>query len=482
MKRKIGSVLLALAAAALFAAYAPAHAGEAKAGEDGFTIAETDEFSLEMHFLFQTMASTSQDRYRFEGDLYSWFNLKKAQSGQVFRVDIPNRNDTVLPEEQSFRVRRAWVTFGGRAFYPWLHWEAEFEGFGDNEGPELLQAFVRLGDPQRYSATIGQFKVPFDMFQLAPEWKRLFPEASTVSQSVTPEYDLGAMFSARSEDGRWLARAAFQNGSGRNESNSDDSVETTLRLEFQNEGGFDYDLSPIGRSESTQYTFGAAYTRDFAGQRIDSETGRFCFEGLSLDCTESPNLADGVELFGALRLPTLQLNASFQSWKLRERRNVIHQDLPTSEDTLLSASDVSLSPEDQKALMLRLEGALLIGKNLEAVARFARIEEDDFSFSALPFGPSALAPPLVEEPRPDLVAAKETAKDFSLGVNYYLRKHNLKLQVSWTAAEVEDEIRDDLLSYAFHPDNINVRRPFYSRKGKIFREDEGFIALLTFYL
>lgn len=487
---RLGAVALVLALAALpFGIDWAEAAGEGKAGEEGFTIAEGDNFSLDVHFLIQPTVRKYRKSTLFDGQLYSWLNFKERLTDDP--NPVADRVDNDMQSTNTFRMRRARAIFGGRAFAPWIHWRVEMEGFGDNGKAELLDAYLEMGDPKRYALTLGQFKAPFDVFQLTPAWKQLFIERSLVTRTLVPGRDIGVMFSARSEDGRWLARAAIQNGSGRNSSNSDSSLQTAIRLEFQNAGGFEYDLSALARPENTQYAFGLSWLRNNTGTRLDRNTSLFCVDDVSISCTGNSKPGAGFEIFAATRFHEFQLTGSIQRWSFEDMRPWTDAE-PTVFPVVLTSADVPVYYKDLNLTSIELQGAVSTSEKFEVVGRLAQLDTDDPRMIPLPFGPAALttAPfegvPLVDANRPNLIRNEERVRDWGLGFNYFLRKHNAKVHFGFTQTEVRDKVRDQYFSYV--PDSVpaGYYEPtafdYKIRNGKIFRRNASFNAMVTFYL
>ncbi|UCF69437.1 MAG: hypothetical protein JSV80_09245, partial [Acidobacteriota bacterium] len=418
----------------LLAASVPLVAGEAEASEDGITIVEGEEFSLTMHVLGQVQLERRRRRFEFGGGLYGWLGE---------RAELTPVTDTTTESTSSFHLRRARAIFEGNAFRPWVNFRLELESNSDDITPELLDGYVEMAFSKRFGLTVGQFKTPFDLFELTRSWRQAFGERALGTRSLVPGRDIGLMGAYHGSEGRWHVHAAYQNGSGANSPDTDDDDMYALRVELQSEGGFDYDLSAISRPDDPEYAFGVAYLGNSIGLR-DMLTGGLCMEGPLTPCEVSPENRDALEVFGALRVSGFQISASLQSWTIDDGRwiNVgafpgLGFRLPLTDPQILELTvnedEIVLAREDLDVQLVQAEASAMIGPRLEAVGRFSKVEEDDERLVADPatagLGSEVLTTdarlpgqpnPLLLEDRPNYVTAKDRVSEWGFGVNYYI--------------------------------------------------------------
>jgi hypothetical protein len=454
-----------------------------KAGEEGISIAQGEHFSLEAHVLLQPELTREHLFVNFDGELYDWFNALDPLTQEANL--IPNRYDTRYPYDDSFAILRARAILEGHVFADWLHYKFEGE-FGEGRG-ELLDAYLQLGDQKGIYGLVGQFRAPFDFFTNVEEFKQLFPSFSAAAESVDPTYAPGVMGVGRFWDSRFVASLALQDSEAEEPrvSGDTDRPQIAARIETQNKGGFEYDLTGLSRPTDLQYTLGFAYLDNYNGGEIDVDTGMLCLEGLSTGCAANPYSTSGWEAFFAIRGSALTFAASYQDLQWENGSTWSNTALPQPPDQI-PASAVSTFQRNMPFSVLQAEAAVFVAPKAQISARWASISLREPTLEPLPYGPPALSPSDPGEPVtievPNLVTVQEDFQQWGVGFNYYLRKNNLKIMVGWENRKSTDEVQD--IYYSYIPSNISSTDYFdYKRRtGKIDRRNPLWYLMLSFYL
>ncbi|UCF69438.1 MAG: hypothetical protein JSV80_09250 [Acidobacteriota bacterium] len=424
-----------------------AMAGEAGKGSEGFFISDDDGlFTLNAEFLLQLQGTYLEEEVALAGDLYS---------GSA-NTDLDPRSD--------FLVRRARAAFFGSAFSPWLHFRFELESSTDHDSLELLDAYIAMEFSEANNWKFGQFRTPFDLFEMIESKYQMFVERPVGTAGIdfradglsdihalAPSRDIGLMYSGHTKSERIHWKIAVQNGNGRNQtSNDNNDFMTTLRLEFQNEGGFSYKATAAHHPERTEYTFGAAVTGNsvnnpmFGDGLIDLEFGGECFVGVSRSCGYVTADNDALEVFGALRTRAFQINASWQAW--------------TFEQQALNASG-TLTDLDQTYWNVDFGG--FVSDKRELAGRYGVIEFDDpVDITHMPGAA-------------DLKLTDREVSEWRAGVNHYFSEHNFKLMIDYGEVTVED---DELLIIEDSPLDATTEL------GKREETSSGLRVMLAFFI
>jgi hypothetical protein len=454
-----------------------------KAGEDGISIAQGEHFSLEAHVLLQPWLTREHLSINFDGGLYNWFNARDRLTQEP--NTIPDRKDTVFPYDDSFSLLRARAILEGHVFADWIGYK--FEGEFGQGSAELLDAYVRLGDEKKIYGLVGQFRTPFDFFTNVEEYKQLFYSFSGAAEAVDPRYAPGVLGVGRFWDSRFVATLALQDSQaeGTRVSGDSDRPQLAARVELQNKGGFDYDLTGLTKPTDLQYTLGFAYVDNYNGGEVDADTGMFCLDGISMECGSNPYSTRGWEGFFAIRGSALTFALSYQDLQWDDGGSWSNSPLPQAPNQF-PASAVTTFQRNAPFSVLQAELGVFVTPKAQIAARWASASFDEPTQIPLPFGPPALTPSDPGGPvafaLPNLVTVQEDYEEWALGFNYYLRKNNLKIMAGWENRKATDAVQDIYFSYV--PSNVVSTDYFdYQRRtGKIDRRNPLWYLMLSFFL
>lgn len=290
--------------------------------------------------------------------------------------------------QDSFQVRRARAGADG-TFTEGVDFHVLVEF---NRAAALEHAEVRFTRFPQASLTLGQFKLPFSRENLASSKTLDFVERAQAVTALAPEKDIGAMLSGRFSSGRWAYRAAAVNGNGKNNASNDNGhFLSILRLEAEPLRR----LPLAGRELTLSVGINGAYSRDSAAR---AET-----------------------IFG------LQKAMGLSSEGIRRLAGV---------DASLEAGEASLKAE------------YLRGEFKPSAAGARLLRTDGYSFQA---GWQAcpklqvLARYEAFDPDKDTLNGADI-RWTTLGLNYFLRGHNLKAQANYVfKRERASALRDDTL-------------------------------------
>lgn len=150
-------------------------------------------------------------------------------SGQIQARFSAQRNDPRgVEQEDSFRIRRAKLALDGV-----LVEDVEFKLELDASREAVLEdAEIRFRQLPQAELTVGQFKLPFSMENIASDKKLDFVERAEAVKALAPDRDIGLAVRGAFLDKRLGYAAAFVNGNGKNKkTNDNDQFLSVLRLE-----------------------------------------------------------------------------------------------------------------------------------------------------------------------------------------------------------------------------------------------------------
>ncbi|MBP7149672.1 MAG: hypothetical protein KBD01_19265 [Acidobacteria bacterium] len=406
---------------------APTFAGEAGRSEDGNFFIREGDFTLNTELRLQIKASYEEEEFDLSGPLYSDFV------------------DTSEDPTTDFSVRRGRIAFFGQAFAPWLRYKIEAD-FGDGKS-RLTDAYVEMKFANASNWRFGQFKQPFDFFQLMSSKYFQFVERPVGTDLLSPARDIGVMYYGSTASKRYNWSVALQNGNGPNHAGNDnDEFRLAARFEMQNEGGFKYMETAANHPEKLEWTVGLAYQSNPQGELVgnravdeDDEPPFDCEIGISQTCDFENRDQTAYELFGAVRGRNWQFNGTYQMWSFED-------------DAFKPFGNGDLA--DRDLTYFNVQFGFFVAPKWEIAARYATWENDD----PLDVTPADLAD------FPGELVSDVKSEEWRLGTNYYFSKHNFKLMVDYGE---EKETFDD---------------EFFGQRGKTEDTISGLRAMLAFFI
>jgi hypothetical protein len=173
---------------------AASQTGGAHADDKGIFVFESDKFQLRVNAFAQLRW---QGRY----------------------AENPDREPRFF--ENSFRVRRARMTFAGYLHDKRLGYAIQTELSGS--AVSLLDAYVDIDVGSGFSVRAGQMKVPFSRIVLASDQQMSFGERPVMAEELGYERDIGATVTWKGLDGKLGITAGAFNGAGRGQSKNDNT-------------------------------------------------------------------------------------------------------------------------------------------------------------------------------------------------------------------------------------------------------------------
>ncbi len=390
----------------------------------GFTIKDGD-YSMSFGVQLQGLFSYLDENFDFSGPLYDGVE------------------DTNVDPVSDFSMRRARIALSGGAFAPWFKYKLEVDfGLGKTRATDL---YVDMDFNNYNNWRIGQFKKPYDLFDLYSSKTLMFIERPAANVFLTPaNRDIGVMYRGSTKDRRFNWAAMIGNGNGPNTTANDGAFLLGARFEFQNEGGFKYLATAIEHPEKLEYTIGAAYQSNprslLVGDvpieeevPLDKASGSYpCVIGVSTSCTWDNRSRSNLEFFGALRGKSFQINATYQL---------------ESDERL--AADENGDPADVDYDAYALEAGFFVTPKWEIAGRYDQLNMKDAV--DITFGDGS-------------VISDFKIKQWNIGTNYYFFQNNLKLMINY--GNTKETYNDDSIV----------------GWGTTERSIDSFLAMLAFYI
>jgi len=390
----------------------------------GFTIKDGD-YSMSFGVQLQGLFSYLDENFDFSGPLYDGVE------------------DTNVDPVSDFSMRRARITLSGGAFAPWFKYKLEVDfGLGKTRATDLY-VDMDFSDYNRWR--IGQFKKPYDLFDLYSSRALMFIERPAANVFLTPaNRDIGVMYRGSTKDKRFNWAAMIGNGNGPNTVSNDGAFLLGARFEFQNEGGFKYLATAIEHPEKLEYTVGVAYQSNPRSELVgdvpieevpplEKASGSYpCVIGVSTSCTWDNRSRSNLEFFGALRGKSFQINATYQL---------------ESDERL--AADENGDPADVDYDAYALEAGFFVTPKWEIAGRYDQLNMKDAV--DITFGDGS-------------VISDFKIKQWNIGTNYYFFQNNLKLMMNY--GNTKETYNDDS----------------FVGWGKDERSIDSFLAMIAFYI
>jgi phosphate-selective porin len=258
-------------------------------------------------------------------------------------------------------------------FKPWVKYNVAVEASrtpGESDS-KIKDAYVELGN-ERISVRGGQYKVPFSLQTLMPDWGQELVERSIAVAAFAPDRDTGVMLLGTAKAKKLGYSAGVFNGSGESRRQNNGAVMWAVRLWADPLGEFRLSEGAVEAPPKTILHLGLAVRGGDAAK--GGRTGVFQ--------EADDQTAVGLEL--AFKRQRVFLTGE-GFWQRDEMNN------PTPGPTV-------------ESLGWQVQGGyMLVARRLELDARYAEVD-------------------------PNHDASGDRATELRGGVNYYWKGHNLKLQ------------------------------------------------------
>jgi phosphate-selective porin len=317
------------------------------------------------------------------------------------RYTYTDFDDSAVDDSSSFFIQRMKVWLQGNAFHKDLTYRFQHDFRSGN----LEDAYIGYKFAEPFKLTIGQMKPAQARQELNPSSKSLFVERSLANDTFNVGRDLGVQATGSFAEHLVEYRIGGFNGNGPNRNNGGDDHMVALRL----------DINPLGEVEMDESSFGDEnLLLNIGGSFISSN-----FVSAAADDVNNDNevweqvLGDPDDvLFAATFGDELEYELYTVNLHSRWRGATFG-----AEYYFLDAEPDEGGDFDADGYYIQ-GGYMIIPNTLELAARYSAIESDDGD-----------APELFDE------------QQYQLGVNYYLAKHNAKLQADFT--HINDDENDD---------------------------------------
>lgn len=327
-------------------------------------------------------------RRRAEKNMSLPFSLKLGGRIQL-RFAAQQNDPQTQGAEDSFRVRRARLSADG-TFIEDVDFHLEVDV---SRSAALEEAEIRILKFPQANVTLGQFKTPFSLENLTSGKRLDMVERTSVVTALAPDKDIGIMAGGHFFSKRFGYRLAMVNGNGKNNATNDnDQFLYVLRLE-----GAPIQHFPIIWNQDLTVTVGAngAYSRDSAA-RADAIFG--------------VKKAIGVTSEGARRLAGADLSAQLGRLSLKAEY-LWGEFKPYLNGKRLIRTDGYY-----------IQGGWYLTQKLQALVRYEAFDPDKD------------------------VLNNSDIRWTALGLNYFIRGHNLRTQVNYIfKQERSNSVRDDTL-------------------------------------
>ncbi len=273
----------------------------------------------------------------------------------------------------AFDVNRIRLSFRGTMLAPWARYNFSFE-LGRTSGDsasKIKDGYLELGR-EAISVRAGQYKVPFGLQELAPDWGVLFVDRSLADATFAPSRDVGVMASGTARGKKLGYAAGAFNGSGEAKQHNNRALMWTVRLWADPAGEYRLSESAVDAPAKSTFHVGAAVR---GGDAMKGGTA-----GVVQDT--NTQTAVGLEL-------AYKGHRSFLSGETFWQRDQVHnpQALP-----------------DRNSFGWYAQGAFMVlARRLELAARYSEVD-------------------------PSRSVVGDHQSELRGGINYYWKAHNLKLQ------------------------------------------------------
>lgn len=204
----------------------------------------------------------------------SWKDGKTTFKGKGFEMKMSNRvqlrltsedldtnSATAGPERDSFRIRRAKTKFEGWVYSKDLTYELQLNWADTaNVMEEVMVNYDFSKGKKAVMVKAGQFKVPFGRQELTSSGSQQFVDRSAVSGAFARGRDIGIQLWGTPNDGKLDWRIGIFNGNGRSVSRNDnDDLQLNARLQWAPFGDPKYSESDFDSTDKLLFSIAVDY-------------------------------------------------------------------------------------------------------------------------------------------------------------------------------------------------------------------------------
>ena len=319
---------------------------------------------------------------------FGWKDGKTTFESDRAKLVISNRVQVRFTNEQpdgedakgSFRIRRAKTKFAGWIYNPDLTYELQANWAStSNELEDAMVNYDVTRGRKVFQVKGGQFKVPFGRQELTSSGSQQLVDRSIVSGEFAKGRDIGLQVWGQIPRGKVEWRAGMFNGNGVNQSSNDNSrFQYDARVLWQPFGDAKYSESDFESSDKPLFAVAAGYEANSKDDQ-DPNTNQVSRKVLGTDVVFK---FKGVSVFG----------------EYFKRRN----------------EPESGSSYDSTGFHAQV-GYFVYKRLIELAVRYATIDPSD-------------------------AVSGDNRNEKGFGVNWFLNKHNLKLQADYR--RIEDDAAD----------------------------------------
>jgi hypothetical protein len=309
------------------------------------------------------------------------FSLKLKNRIQF--LTFYNIYNGLKPSQRSFQIKRARIYFSGNAFYSWINYKIQLQM--EKSQISLRDLIIDFSIFKELHPKIGQFKVPFNREYLTSSAYLQLIDRSITNEEFSVGRDIGF-----SVDGNISERIEYSigvfNGSGKNTKNLDNKFLYAGRIMFTPNGKFSYSQSSLDFPKKRKLAIGLGilYFPNFDPSRENID--------------DRKKLASSVRKeIGNLKSDILQITGDI---------GVKYKGFSFEGDVHFR----NINPEKPEikniqAFGFRIQTGYLFSKKFEIVFRYSFLN-------------------------PSTQRDKDTKQELTTGINYFIHKHFLKIQIN----------------------------------------------------
>ncbi len=321
-----------------------------------------------------------------------------------------DNDDSTKDDTSDFKVNRMKLWLSGHVFTPKLKYKFQ-QGWGKGK-TKTEDAFFSYKFATPLTLKAGQFKPGQARQELTSSAKQLFVERSLANDTFNLGRDIGIQASGSCAKHMVEYRLGFFNGNGPNISNPDNHHMVAGRLDFNPLGKFSME-GPSFSEKKPLLNIGLSYaynkvSANDVGSDFDTDND-VLDKALNLDALDAAafSAAYGDDLEAQLYTANVHFKVAGLSLG--------------GEYYMMNADPDQGGDWDADGYYLQA-GYQVIPNTLEVAARFSAIDSDSSDATTT-------------------VSEEFDKAETQLGVNYYFKKHNAKLQADYTV--VEDDLNAD---------------------------------------